>query len=541
MGPICADRQASVNADSADKHSYRVKNTFVEIPREEAELSRGRRCWSDAADFLKVPSPLLGPAKTLPLAGASPFKGSGVPDTPSPFLHPSQFHNGEVPPLGFGYMGPGFGDDMGLPPAYAGEVDADGNIIPMDMFFGVPFEGQEITGFFQLPVLLDPSTGAYTWCLAPMDALAQVPEGAEGQGLQGDMAAMALVDGQGMMDSHDCMVTADASTDDQTGGSWSNEDHQDEGQNGWNAEGQRVEWGQEGEAGSHEEHSWSAGNDVLRHFKDAKILQTGEEWDEHADEAQNEEGWSEWQQGWRKGSGRWEQQQSWNQEKSWNDKTWRDENSWEDGQSLQPEQELDTTKNPSIDELPADNPLRKLMEGSHNEHGAEVPVAAIGPVDYTTVMLRNIPNKYTREMLVKQLNQDFRSRFDFVYLPIDFKNKCNVGYGFVNFRTTTACEEFVKKFHGVDVRKCLPGLNSRKIAEVTPARVQGLDENVRRLRTGPVMNELVHHPEWMPLLFGESGEVKPFPMPEQQSSALKPKRKIGRDDYCGRGVGMGAW
>ena len=27
------------------------------------------------------------------------------------------------------------------------------------------------------------------------------------------------------------------------------------------------------------------------------------------------------------------------------------------------------------------------------------------PAGYTTVMLRNIPNKYTREMLVKQLNQ----------------------------------------------------------------------------------------------------------------------------------------
>ncbi|CAK0867858.1 unnamed protein product, partial [Prorocentrum cordatum] len=80
-------------------------------------------------------------------------------------------------------------------------------------------------------------------------------------------------------------------------------------------------------------------------------------------------------------------------------------------------------------------------------------------------------------------------------LPIDFKNRCNVGYGFINFRTSDACEEFVSKFNGVDVRKCLPGLNSRKVAEVTPARVQGLDENVRRLRNGPVMNELAQHPE----------------------------------------------
>ncbi|CAE8608749.1 unnamed protein product, partial [Polarella glacialis] len=100
-----------------------------------------------------------------------------------------------------------------------------------------------------------------------------------------------------------------------------------------------------------------------------------------------------------------------------------------------------------------------------------------GDEPYTTVMLRNIPNKYTREMLIKQLQVDFTGEFDFMYLPIDFKNKCNVGYGFINFQKQDSCERFVGQFHGVDVRKCLPGLNSKKVVEVTPARVQGLGEN----------------------------------------------------------------
>jgi len=143
--------------------------------------------------------------------------------------------------------------------------------------------------------------------------------------------------------------------------------------------------------------------------------------------------------------------------------------------------------------------------------------------EYTTVMLRNIPNKYTREMLIKQLQVDFNGLFDFMYLPIDFKNKCNVGYGFINFRNQVACERFIENFHGVDVRKCLPGLNSKKIVEVTPARVQGLIENIRRLKNSPVMNQLQDHPEWMPLLFDERGDSEPFPNPDQQLPPVKPR------------------
>eukprot|EP00747_Dinoflagellata_sp_TGD_P112597 gnl/TRDRNA2_/TRDRNA2_171516_c1_seq1.p1 gnl/TRDRNA2_/TRDRNA2_171516_c1~~gnl/TRDRNA2_/TRDRNA2_171516_c1_seq1.p1 ORF type:complete len:275 (-),score=54.27 gnl/TRDRNA2_/TRDRNA2_171516_c1_seq1:84-908(-) len=145
------------------------------------------------------------------------------------------------------------------------------------------------------------------------------------------------------------------------------------------------------------------------------------------------------------------------------------------------------------------------------------------PSVYTTVMLRNIPNKYTREMLVKQLNTDFKGHFDFLYLPIDFKNQCNVGYGFINFRSVEVCEAFVNAFHGTEVQKCLPGLNSKKIVEVTPARVHGREENVRRLRNSPVMNQLLEHPEWMPLLFDELGNEEPFPMPDQPLPPVKPR------------------
>ena len=49
------------------------------------------------------------------------------------------------------------------------------------------------------------------------------------------------------------------------------------------------------------------------------------------------------------------------------------------------------------------------------------------------VMLRNLPNNYTRDMFLSLLDEEGLSElYDFVYLPMDFCRDANLGYAFVN-------------------------------------------------------------------------------------------------------------
>lgn len=59
-------------------------------------------------------------------------------------------------------------------------------------------------------------------------------------------------------------------------------------------------------------------------------------------------------------------------------------------------------------------------------------------------MIRNIPNKMTQAELKQTLDLSVKGRFDFMYLRIDFRNGCNVGYAFVNFLDPRDIVEFAR-------------------------------------------------------------------------------------------------
>ncbi|CAE7615710.1 ML4, partial [Symbiodinium pilosum] len=66
-----------------------------------------------------------------------------------------------------------------------------------------------------------------------------------------------------------------------------------------------------------------------------------------------------------------------------------------------------------------------------------------------TVMMRNIPNKYTQKMLIEEVNSvGFQGTYDFVYLPIDKESGANKGYAFVNFLRPDYAYAFKRAFNG---------------------------------------------------------------------------------------------
>ena len=89
----------------------------------------------------------------------------------------------------------------------------------------------------------------------------------------------------------------------------------------------------------------------------------------------------------------------------------------------------------------------------------------------TTVMIRNIPIKYTDEILNEALS-DFHGKYDCLYMPFDYEKNGNKGYAFINFVNPLHILYFYEKFNG----KKWVHFESSKICELNSAHFQGVNE-----------------------------------------------------------------
>eukprot|EP00884_Botryococcus_braunii_P020467 jgi/Botrbrau1/7103/Bobra.0165s0124.1 len=139
----------------------------------------------------------------------------------------------------------------------------------------------------------------------------------------------------------------------------------------------------------------------------------------------------------------------------------------------------------------------------------------------STLMIKNIPNKYTQKMLLTTIDAEFKGQYDFFYLPIDFKNKCNVGYAFINMIDTKYIVPIYERFNN----KKWERFNSEKICHITYARIQGKANLVTHFQNSSLLNE---DKRCRPVLFHVTGEPEPFPTgPNPREGGLRASRSTG--------------
>ena len=87
----------------------------------------------------------------------------------------------------------------------------------------------------------------------------------------------------------------------------------------------------------------------------------------------------------------------------------------------------------------------------------------------TTLMIKNIPNKFKRDLLLKIIDQNFKGAYDLFILPTDANGYKNFGYSFINFTCSYCIPYFYFLFHN----KKWSSTNSKKVCEITYSKIQG--------------------------------------------------------------------
>lgn len=149
--------------------------------------------------------------------------------------------------------------------------------------------------------------------------------------------------------------------------------------------------------------------------------------------------------------------------------------------------------------------IQPQQEQQQQEFKINLNAIRMGQETKTTLMIKNIPNKYSQAALLEILQEKHRGKFNFLYLRMDFRNKCNVGYAFINM---------VKPANIIDLYQHLsnkgwPRYKSDKVCQITWAKIQGKHNLIHKFRGSKVMLE---QEDYRPKLFDSKGDEVPFPL-----------------------------
>jgi len=149
----------------------------------------------------------------------------------------------------------------------------------------------------------------------------------------------------------------------------------------------------------------------------------------------------------------------------------------------------------------------------------------IKPHERTTLVLRNLPDGFTRDMMAELLtSQGFANKFDFIYVPVKFCTMATIGYAFVNFVSPEAAEDCRSKLEGFTSwwKPC------DNVMSVTWSDGdQGLATIIDRHRNSPVMHESVQE-EFKPAIYLD-GVRRAFPPPTRRIRPPRTQRYKNED------------
>jgi len=139
----------------------------------------------------------------------------------------------------------------------------------------------------------------------------------------------------------------------------------------------------------------------------------------------------------------------------------------------------------------------------------------------TTIILRNVPNSYSRDDLIDFLDsQGFHGRYDFLYLPVKFGSSSAFGYALINLIDHDEARRFQAHFQNFSNWN----VECSNVASVSWSKAhQGLEEHIERYRNSPMMHSSMPD-ECKPIIL-DRGFRMPFPPPTKKAA---PQRRTER-------------
>ena len=124
-----------------------------------------------------------------------------------------------------------------------------------------------------------------------------------------------------------------------------------------------------------------------------------------------------------------------------------------------------------------ENEIYEMKSMKQNKRTSDINIYKILTLEErrTTLMIKNVPNKFTKDIFLSIFNKEFENKFDLFLLLTDIKEKKNYGYAFINFINPLDIIYFFYRFNG----KKWPNTNSVKICEIVFSKIQGINKMIK--------------------------------------------------------------